>query len=81
MKLYILKLELDLSWATLNFVGWVESALSFVGFRCTLPNLHFTGAITKCETQQRPISKPSLKSLIFKQTDRFLASGPRLYGN
>ncbi|CAB1083090.1 hypothetical protein D1AOALGA4SA_10674 [Olavius algarvensis Delta 1 endosymbiont] len=30
----------------------------FVGFRCTQSNLHFTGTITKCETQQRPISEP-----------------------
>ena len=53
---YILKLELDLSCATLHFVGWVEPAPSFVGFRCTQPSLHFAGVIAKCETQQRPIS-------------------------
>ena len=54
------KLELILSWA-LHFVGWVEPTPGFVGFRCTQPNLHFAGAIAKCETQQRPISQPSPK--------------------
>ena len=33
--------------------GWVESTPSFVGFRCTQPNLHFAGVIAKCETQQQ----------------------------
>jgi hypothetical protein len=65
------KLELDLSCATLHFVGWVEPAPSFVGFRCTQPNLHFSVVIAKCETQQRPISKPSPKSFFFDQTGRF----------
>jgi hypothetical protein len=51
------KLELVLSWATLHFVGWVELTPSFVGFRCTQPNLHFAGVIAKCETQQLPISE------------------------
>ncbi|MEE4606140.1 MAG: hypothetical protein V2J65_33020, partial [Desulfobacteraceae bacterium] len=37
-------------------------APSFVGFRCTQPNLPFAGVIAKGETQQRPISKPSPKS-------------------
>ena len=70
------KLELDLSCATLHFVGWVEPAPSFVGFRCTQPNLHFAGVIAKCETQQQPISKPSPKSFYFDQTGHF--SGQRL---
>ena len=56
------KLELVLSWATLHFVGWVEPTPGFVGFRCTQPNLHFAGVITKCETQQRLISELSSKS-------------------
>jgi hypothetical protein len=50
---------LDLSCATLYFVGWVEPAPSFVGFRCTQPNLHFAVVIAKCETQQRPIFEPA----------------------
>jgi hypothetical protein len=45
----------------LYFVGWVEPAPSFVGFRCTQPNLHFAVVIAKSETQQRSISKPSPK--------------------
>jgi hypothetical protein len=56
------KLVLVLSWATLHFVGWVEPTPGFVGFRCTQPNLHFSGGIAKCETQQRPISKLSPRS-------------------
>jgi hypothetical protein len=67
-------MELDLCWTTLNFVGWVEFAPSFVGFRCTLPNIHFTGVNAKYETQQRPISKPSLKSFFFDQTGRLRPS-------
>jgi hypothetical protein len=64
-------MELDLCRTTLNFVeGWVEFAPSFAGFRCTLPNLHFATVIAKYETQQRPISKPSLKSFFFDQTGR-----------
>jgi hypothetical protein len=51
--------ELVLSWATLHFVGWVEPAPGFVGFRCTQPNLHVAGVIANCETQQRPLSEPS----------------------
>jgi hypothetical protein len=31
-------------------------------------SLHFAGVIAKCETQQRPISKPSPKSFLFDQT-------------
>jgi len=50
---------LNLTWATLHFVGWVEHTLSFVGFRFTLPNLHFISSIAQCETQQRPILEPS----------------------
>jgi hypothetical protein len=69
------KLELVLAWATLHFVGWVEPAPSFFGFRCTQPNLHFAGVIAKYETQQRSIFKPSLKSFFFDQTGRF--SGQR----
>jgi len=65
------KLELVLSWATLHFVGWVEPAPSFFGFRCTQPNLHFAGVIAKYETQQRSIFKPSLKSFFFDQTGRW----------
>jgi hypothetical protein len=45
----------------LHFVDWVEPVPSFVGVRCTQPNLHFAVVIAKCETQQRPISKPSPK--------------------
>jgi hypothetical protein len=41
----------------LHFVGWVEPAPGFVGFRCTQPNLHFVGVIAKCETQHLPISE------------------------
>jgi hypothetical protein len=73
------KLELDLSCATLHFVGWVEPAPSFVGFRCTQPNLHFAVVIAKCETQQRPISKPSPKSFFFDQTGRFFGQRRRSY--
>jgi hypothetical protein len=58
------------------FVGWVEPIPGFVGFRCTQPNLHFSGVIAKCETQQRQISEPSPKSFFFDQTGRF--SGQRL---
>jgi hypothetical protein len=72
-------LELDLSCANLHFVGWVEPAPSFVGFRCTQPNLHFASVIAKCETQQRPISKPSPKSFFFDQTGRFFGQRPRSY--
>jgi hypothetical protein len=46
------------SWATLDFVGWIESSPDFVG--CLRPrrtNLHVAGAIYKYETQQRSISK------------------------
>jgi hypothetical protein len=40
---------------------------------------HFAGVIAKCETQQRPISKPSPKSFFFDQTGRFfLARGRAL---
>jgi len=50
------KFEFDLFWATLILVvGWVESAPCFVGFRCTLPNLHVAGVIAECETQQQAI--------------------------
>ena len=69
------KLELVLSCATLHFVGWVEPAPSFVGFRCTQPNLHFAGVIAKCETQQRPISKPSSKRFFLIRLAVFLARG------
>ena len=56
------KLELVLSWATLYFVGWVELTPGFVGFRCTQPNLHFTGSNAQCETQQQQFLGPSPKS-------------------
>ena len=59
------KLELVLSWATLHFVGWVELTAGIVGFRCTQPNLHHAGVIANCETQQRPISQPTLQSFYF----------------
>ncbi|CAB1079318.1 hypothetical protein D1AOALGA4SA_7032 [Olavius algarvensis Delta 1 endosymbiont] len=52
------------------FVGWVEPTPSFVGFRCTQPNLHFAGAITKCETQQRSISEANPKYFLSYQTGR-----------
>jgi len=54
---------LNLTWATLHFVGWVDHTLSFVGFRYTQPNLHFISSIAQCETQQRPILEPSPASL------------------
>ena len=58
--------EVDtLLWERHPVVGWVETAPSFVGFRCTQPNLHFAGVIAKCETQQRPISEPCRKSFYF----------------
>ena len=76
MKLHFKKLELVLSCVPLHFVGWVEPAPGFVGFRCTQSNLHVTDIIAKCETQQRPISKPSPKSFFLDQTNRFL--GQRL---
>jgi hypothetical protein len=50
----------------LHFVGWVEPTPCFVGFRCTLPNLHFAGIIAKCETQQRSNSEPSRKSFFYR---------------
>jgi hypothetical protein len=64
-------LELVLSLATLDFVGWVGTIPGFVGFRCTQPNLHVAGGITKYETQQWPISEPSPKSFFSDQTCRF----------
>jgi hypothetical protein len=45
--------------ATLQFVGWVEPILDYVGFRYTLPNLHFVCSIAQCETQQWPTLEPS----------------------
>jgi hypothetical protein len=50
--------------ATLQFVGWVEPILDYVGFRYTLPNLHFVCSIAQCETQQWPTSEPSPKRII-----------------
>ena len=70
------KLALVLSWATLHFVGWVEPTPDIVGFRCTQPNLHFAGGIAKCETQQRPISKPSPRSFFLGQTGRSRPEAP-----
>ena len=52
--------NLVLSWVTLHFVGWVEPTPSFVGFRCTQPNLYFAGVVAKCEPQQLPISELSI---------------------
>jgi len=49
-------------------VGWVEPTPTFVGFRCTLPNLHFSGVIMKCETQQRPNLEPNHNSFLSDQT-------------
>ena len=45
--------------AILHFVGWVEPISVYVGFRFTLPNLHFVCSIVQCETQQWPILEPS----------------------
>ncbi len=60
------KLELVLSCVHLHFVeGWVEPSPGFVGFRCTQSNLHITGIIAKCETQQRPISEGKTKGQVF----------------
>jgi hypothetical protein len=70
VKLYFKKLELVLSSVPLHFVGWVKPTPGFVGFRCTQSNLHVTGIIAKCETQQRPISEPSSKSFFSDQTGR-----------
>jgi hypothetical protein len=64
------KIALIPSWATLDFVGWVEPTPDFVGFRCTQPNLHIAGAISKYETQHRTILKPSPRSLFLDQTER-----------
>jgi len=58
-----------------NIVGWVEPTPGIVGFRYTQPNLHFWGAITKCETQQKPISQPITKSFFSDQTGCPLAGG------
>jgi len=52
---YISKAGIDCILGYVAIVGWVEPTPGFVGFRCTLPNLHFSGVIMKCETQQRPI--------------------------
>jgi len=68
--------------STLDYVvivGWVEPTPGIVGFRYTQPNLHFCRAITKCETQQRPISEPTPKSFLSDQTGCPLAGGRRLY--
>ncbi|MGD9066578.1 MAG: hypothetical protein PVI42_20785, partial [Desulfobacterales bacterium] len=59
MKLHFKKLSLVLSCFPLHFVDWVEPNPGFVGFRCTQSNLHVTGIIAKCETQQQPISEPN----------------------
>jgi hypothetical protein len=40
-------------------VGWVEPISGYVGFRFTQPKRHFVSSIAQCETQQRPILKPS----------------------
>jgi len=54
-----------LPWDTVHFVGWVEPTQTFVGFRCTQPNLLFAGSRVNCETQQRSISKPPSVSFFF----------------
>jgi hypothetical protein len=59
MKLHFVKLKLVLSCVPLHFVGWVDPNPGSVGFRCTQSNLHVTGIIAKCETQQQPISEPN----------------------
>jgi hypothetical protein len=64
------KLGLVLFRAPLQFVGWVELTPSYVGFRCTQPNLHFAGVFARCETQQQPISEPSHNSFFFDYTGR-----------
>jgi hypothetical protein len=64
---------------TQYLLGWVESSLSFVGFRCTLPNLRSAGVIAKCETQQQPISEPSPTSFFSDQTGRLFGQRPRSY--
>ncbi|MGD8295618.1 MAG: hypothetical protein PVG67_04450, partial [Desulfobacterales bacterium] len=79
MKLHFKKLRLVLSCVPLHFVGWVEPTPGFVGFRCTQSNLHVTGMIAKCETQQRPISEPNHKVSLLIKLAVFLASGSRLY--
>jgi hypothetical protein len=67
MKLNFKKLRLVLSCVPLHFVGWVEPNPGFVGFRCTQSNLHVTGIIAKCETQQQPISESNHEvSLLIK---------------
>jgi hypothetical protein len=60
---------------TLFFVGWVELTSNFVGFRCTLPDLHLVGDIAKCETQQRPISEPNHEVSFLIRPAVFLAGG------
>jgi hypothetical protein len=75
MKLHFKKLELVLFCASLHFVGWVEHTPGFVGFRCTHSNLHVTGIIAKCKTQQRAISEPSPKIFFFDLAGLYLASG------
>jgi hypothetical protein len=76
MKLHLKKLKWVLFWATLHFVGWVEPAPGFVGFRCTQSNLHFADVIAKCETQQQPIWDRAPKVSSLDQTGCPLASGP-----
>ena len=62
-KITLKKLGLNLTWPTLHFVGWVEHPVGFVGFlRLRRTNLHFISSIAQCETQQRPILKPSPKN-------------------
>jgi hypothetical protein len=75
MKLNFKKLRLVLSCVPLHFVGWVEPNPGFVGFRCTQSNLHVTGIIAKCETQQRPISEPKHEVSLLIKLAVFLASG------
>jgi hypothetical protein len=75
MKLHFKKLRLVLPCFPLHFVGWVEPYPGFVGFRCTQSNLHVTGVIAKCETQQQPISEPNHEVSLLIRLAVFLARG------
>ena len=60
------KLELVQSRGTLHFVGWVEPAPDFVGFRCTQPNLHFAGSNAQCETPTTADFGTELQKFLFR---------------
>ena len=71
MEHFILKVGVGSIPPTLYFVGWVEPTAGFVGFlRLRRINLQVTGFIAKCETQQKPISKPSFKNFFIDQNGR-----------